>query len=422
MPITPNGPNSNADIGRFSQTAENITDKAFGGLGKLTIKDVLGFGVLEATSGFNSAILLDGLIKDLDGPILKDMAKEVITTMSNWFNDPELLCCLIQGIWASYASTYSWADLAKMQKEGFSIADSKFGQWLDVLISFVDLVITFISSDLRKISIMIPDFLKEITNGVIGAILMVLQEVLFALRDSAINEILYQIDRAQGASMDMENIWAKCIPFAQLLDIIKKYVHDYGLFAELFEKIKGFISQQIGNFGYMKALDFPKNVKDIEFLYWFRDLLIKLKQAALNFDLCVNYGYAAPGGAVPQGNLGGDSSTDGTDGGGGGLDNPSASQGIKVASDGTILRDNSKQMSNPMFLLANSSIRTFLNKYQGYPLDYVDNLLAGSSSADSIKGTDINSVKVSDLNADCPNTPRPQELVNWALRIRNRNL
>lgn len=423
MSISPNSPNNQADVNAYSQFAETAVGSTFGRLGTLTVKDVLGFTILEQSTGFNSGIVLSELINELDMPILKNLALDCIAVVSNWFNDPELLCCLIQGIWAIYAASHSNTDLAKLQQNGTGVADSSFGKFLDILIAFVDLIISFISSDIKKISTMIPDFIKEIANGVIGAILMVMQEVLFALRDSIINYILQQIDRAQALSLDMENIWAKCIPFGELLDILKKHVHDYGLFAELFEKIKGFVAGKVGDFAYMKKLDFPKNIKDIEFLYWFRDLLIKLKQAAISFDLCVNYGTGATGGAVPTPVPPGDEEERiGLPKNTTGRTTPNEVQGIKVAADGTILQDRPTERTNLIPVLANSSIRNFLHKYYGYPLDVIDNLITGSTSLDSIKGTDINSANVSNLNADCPNSPTPAQIVRWALEIRSRNL
>lgn len=424
MAVSPNRANSNDDISRFSQTAESVVEGAFGRIGKLTVKDVLGFTTLERKLGkdVGEVIMLDELINNLDRPILKGLLMDTIAVVSNWFEDPEVLCCLIQGIWAMYASTADNEVINKLN-QGLVLADTDFGKWLDVLIAFIDLIITFISTDIRKISLMIPDIIKEITNGVIGAVLLILQEVLFAIRDSAIGEIIYQINRAKAAALDIENIWAKCVPFAQLLDLLKKYVTDYGLFAELFEKIKGFIAGKVGEFDYMKKLDFPKNINDLEFLYWFRDLLIKLKQAAINFDLCVFYGAASITGAVDNQVPAGaeDDTRIGLTKDQANRPNPNEAQGIKVAADGTILRD-ANGAKNLIPVLANSSARTFLNKYYGYPLAVVDNILSGSTSADSINGTDINSNVLSSLNADCPNAPTPQEVVRWALRIRNRNL
>jgi hypothetical protein len=329
-----------------------------------------------------------------------------------------------------WASENSHTDIAKKNRDGISIADANFGKWLDILIAFVDLIITFIGTDLKKISIMIPDLIKEFTNGVISAVLLILQQVLFAIRDSAIAKIIEEIDRANSEGFNWQTIWAKCIPFSQLLDVIKKYVTDYGLFAELFEKVKGYVSGKVNECKYLKTLNFPKSPQDLEFLYWFRDLLIKLKQAALNFDLCVSYAVA-PGGSVKIAQGGGGS---GFGVGGGRNDDPGNNNegrdvptvpGLKLGPDGTILENRDtqqEQRDNILPVLSNSSIRGFLNKYYGLPLDVVDNLLVGASPADSIQGTNINANNLSAVNADCPNSPSPEEIVKWALRIRNRNL
>jgi len=428
MPIQPNQPNRESDVHQFSEKVEKVVENSFLGLGKtLTVKDVLGVSFLEKRTGktTSEAVLLNELINNLDTPMLKGLVQDTIAVVSNWFESPEILCCLIQGLWAMYAAS-NGGTLAQIQKNGIGLADSNFGRWIDVIIATVDFIIVFLGSDVKKISIMIPDLIKEITNGVIGAILMVLQEVLFALRDSVLNQILAAIDKSEQGGLDSNNIWAKCIPFSQLIEVLKRYIHDYGLFAQLFEKIKGYVSTLVGKFEFYKKLDFPKNVRDLEFLYWFRDLLVKLKEASINFDLCVFYGYSATGGdtesvipvdpeAVRVGSPG----------------KPVAGtiapivQGLKIASNGTILDNNetkTEQRNNTIPILSTSSIRTFLNKYYGYPLDVVDNILTGSSSADNIHGTDINSNQTSNVNADCPNSPAPEEIVRWALRIRNRNL
>lgn len=405
--------NSQPDIEGFSRGLED----AIGRVGSITVRDVLGISLFERVTqkNVNETVILKDMISKIDQPILKGLAMDTITVLSNWFNDPETVCCLIQGIWSMYAASN------ETPPTDFRLADTDFVKWLDVLISFIDLIIVLLTSDLKKLELFIPDFIKEITNAIIGAILLVLQETLFALRDSIINRILAEIDDAA----DQNSIWAKCLPLQQLLDVIKRYVSDYGLFAELFEKIKGFISGKVGDFGRLKDLGLPKNVRDLEFLYWFRDLLLKLKQATLNFDLCVFYGNAATGG-----NTNPEDDPDNSVGNGGILasdsqirrPNPSEVQGLKLAADGTILEDRAQARENTIPILTNSSVRTFLNKYYGFPLDVVDNVLTGTTSDDNVQGTNINSNRISDINADCPNSPSPEEIVKWALRVRNRNL
>lgn len=414
MALNPNNPNSQSDVDGFTRGIEDAIGKLGG---NITVRDVLGLSMFERVTQkrIDETIILKDMIDKIDQPILKGLAMDSITVMSNWFNDPETVCCLIQGLWAMYASS------RETPPTNFTIADTDFVKWLDVLISFIDLIIVLLTSDLKKLELFIPDFIKEITNGIIGAILLVLQETLFALRDSIINRILGEIDDA----MNQDAIWAKCLPLQQLLDVIKRYVDDFGLFAELFEKIKGFISGKVGDFGRLKNAQLPKNIRDLEFLYWFRDLLIKLKQATLNFDLCVFYGYSATGGAIDP-----DDQQPISPDSGDVLGrrpkirrpNPDEVQGLKVAADGTILEDRTSARNNTIPILTNSSIRTFLNKYYGFPLDVVDNVLTGTTSNDNVQGSDITSNRPSDINSDCPNSPSPEEIVKWALRVRNRNL
>lgn len=412
MALNSHSANSQPDIEGFSRGLED----AIGKVGNLSVRDVLDVSLFDRVTQkkVNETIILKDMISQIDQPILKGLAMDTITVLSNWFNDPETICCLIQGIWAWYAASND------TPPTDFRIADTDFTKWIDVLISFIDLIIVLLTSDLKKIELFIPDFIKEITNAIIGAILLVLQETLFSLRDSIINRILGEIDNA----VDENSVWAKCLPLQQLLDVIKRYVSDYGLFAELFEKIKGFISGKVGDFGRLKDLGLPKNVRDLEFLYWFRDLLLKLKQATLNFDLCVFYGNSPTGGNNNE-----EDDPNNSIGNGGILPsdsqirrpNPSEVQGLKITGDGTILEDRTAARENSIPILTNSSIRTFLNKYYGFPLDVVDNVLTGTTSNDNVQGTNINSNRVSDINADCPNSPSPEEIVKWALRVRNRN-
>ena len=103
-------------------------------------------------------------------------------------------------------------------------------------------------------------------------------------------------------------------------------------------------------------------------MYWFRDLLIKLKQATLSFDLCYLPQTAAAGGVIPeeliprplQKSIPGGYDEEGSG-------KPEALQGVTVGADGTILRDTSALKANSLPILTNSSIRGFLNKYYLHP-------------------------------------------------------
>ena len=358
--------------------------------------------------------LLSEIINKIDKPILKGLAQDVATVLTNWFEDPKIICCLIQGLWSIYATDKMKKDLNA--RKSMSVSNTDFTDFLDMLITFIDLIIVILTNGIKKLVFMIPDILKEIMYGVMGSVLIVLQQTMYALRDSAIASIIRWIDNSV-AGVNGDSIWAKCLPLSQFLDIVKKYVSDYGLLSEIDEKIKGYIASMHNRFGLQKKLNLPQSAKDLEFLYWFRNLLINMKEATLNFELCIPFQYdpsASSDSNIPNNSNYSNEQPFNNNG----YNLTPSNLGIKMSSDGTILVD--KQTVNTLPLLSNSSIRGFLNKYYGYPLDVVDSLLVGSSPKDSIIGTDINSNNISDLNADCPNTPSPEEIMKWALNIRNR--
>lgn len=263
---------------QLSKTLDTVTDS----IGQFGLDDI----VLGATGkgGRNLAhrvALLRTSVNDIDQPLLKSFANDILGLMSTWFQSPETLCCLVQGIWAMYVDSH--------HLKGDELSLDKFSDFLDSLIAFIDLIITFLTDDIRKLVSFIPDFIKEIMDGVMGAILLVIQETLFILRDSVLNTILEWID---SVKIDKKNIWARCLPLAQLLNIIKKYISDYGILAKLMDKIKGYTSGLRAKWSLIKNNgNLIPNIKDLEYLYWLRDLLFKLKKATINFDLCVDYQY-----------------------------------------------------------------------------------------------------------------------------------
>jgi len=359
--------------------------------------------------------LLFKLVNDIDRPILKGLVDDALTVLSNWFEDPEVVCCLIQGLWAIYAKSIKEGDFK------IGLNETEWAKWIDLLISFVDLIIVFLTNDIKKFVFFIPDIFKELMNGVMGAILLVLQEVLFTLSDSLINGLISTIDKA--GTRDTDSIWAKCLPLNDLLRILKKYFSDYGLFADLFAKIKGFISGKVSGFSANKKFNLPLQAHDLEFLYWFRNLLIKIKQAAISFDLCVSYEYkVGDGNSITDPtstNQLGPLSTLITDPGKS-LTSAQGLDGLAYTSDRSILIDRNKWKEGRIPLLSNSSIRNFLHDYMGYPYDKVDMIITGSFPSDNITGTNINSDRFSNLNADCPNTPDPNSIIKWAMGLRDR--
>ncbi len=364
------------------------------------------------------AVLLRGLVNEIDRPILKSFATDMINTMAGWFDDPEVLCCLINAIWTSFQAT-------KTQtvglKEKLTIGDTGFGSFLDMLIVFVDFIIAFITRDLKQIVLFIPDFIREIFGAVMGSILLLLQETLYTIRDSLLQSLLDWVDD----SVDSDSLWAKCLPMQQFLNLIKTYISDYGLFAEVMEKIRGWLSGKKTDWS-MKAEKLVPMTKDLEFLRWFRDLLVKLKRAVINFELCVEYAYV-PNNTTTNGgstepsqityrdvalNTSAVTTT-----------NTLAKQRVPLIvgddnktitisdkdsriRDDDILRttNNTRTTNNGTYIsrLSNDSIVNFVKNNYGFSSDVVEQSLK----------------KVSD---GCPGFPGGQELKSYLDRIRNRN-
>lgn len=405
-----NGANSQLDLDQFSSGVKNIFDK----IENPSLLNIAGTPGKELRKRID---LLKSMVDDLNKPILKSLCNDMISTMISWLEDPQVLCCLIQGIWASYIAKNLKLDTSTR----LSLNDSDFGKFLDKLIAFVDFIIIFLTQDIKKLVIFIPDLIKEVMDAVMGMVLLLIQETLFALRDSVLAVIFNWID-----SWDTEKVWAKCLPLKQFINILKKYINDYGILADIFTKIKSYTSSLRIKFGeYQKEL--VPNIKDLEFLYWLRDLLIKLKQATLSFDLCVDYDF------IPTTTINSNSknSTVGetyiTDINNKTGDNSSLSslnnqQGYTIGADGTILVNRDKQTSNTgnwIPKLSNSFLREFIHKQYNIPYDVIDNTITRSSSEDSIQGTNINSTAFQTLTDKCVNTPASEEVLKWILNIRN---
>jgi hypothetical protein len=372
------------------------------------LADIVNLSTKGTYSRFNT--LLERNIEEIDKPILRGFLRDITTVLTNWFENPEVVCCLIQGIWAWYVKSSMDQDFK------INLLSTNFGKWIDALVAFLDLIIALLSGQMKKFAFFLPDVFKEIMNGVYAAIITLLQQTFITLRDSIFGRVLDII--RQEALRD--RVWAKCLPLHDLIRVMLKYVDDYGLFADLFNKMTGLIA---GEYNFWKAMkDLCVSSKDLEFLLWLRDLLLKMKYAYASLDLCVQYAYS-PDAQNPdiaqiiqsgpmirgQGDLPPDIK-------------PSDLGYTFMPSDrGRILIDKNRLQENGSIpLLSNSSVREFLHTYMGYNYDQIDNILTNSLASDSIQGTNINSDRLSNINADCPNTPEPEALIRWALGLRDR--
>jgi hypothetical protein len=404
------GPNSQIDVDQFSTGIKNVFDT----IENPSVTNILGTPGQELRK---RSELLRQMVNDLNKPILKALANDMLSVLVSWLDDPQVLCCLIQGIWSSYvAKNVNLSTNAKIQ-----LADSDFGKFLDHLIAFVDFIIIFITQDIRRFVIFIPDLIKEIMNAIMGMIILLIQETAFALRNSVLSVIFEWMDK-----WDTEKTWSKCLPLKQMINILKKYVHDYGILSSIFEKIKGYVcgmaskSEQV-------AKNLTVNVKDLEFLYWLRDLLIKLKRATLNFDLCIDYEFR------PTSDINhSDSKTDkytktsyvddinsinkDNDG------DIEKQQGYTIGSDGTIFIDKDNSINNNgawISRISNSFLREFIHKEYSIPYDVIDNTITRGTSKDNIQGTSVTSENYI-IQDRCTNTPTSEETIQWILNLRSR--
>jgi hypothetical protein len=411
--MAPNNANSQLDVNQFSNGVEDVINRA-SNPNITTILNTPGRILSDRMS------LLRETVNKVDKPILKQFANDMLSVLVSWLDDPEVLCCLIHGIWSAYASQN---DITGNDPRGqLTLADSDFGKFLDMLITFVDFIIILLTDDIKKLTFFIPDVIKEIFSAIMGAVLLVIQETIFSLRDSVLRVIFDWMDE-----WDNNGTWAKCLPLKHMIDVLKKYVHDYGALAELMGKIKGFVSGMKGSWSKKLEAVVP-NAKDLEFLYWLRDLLIKLKRAVLNFDFCVDYEFVpATGTPSDIGIKEMDRSATLNKFRNPEYDNvgdPNSQQGYTIGADGTILvnKDAVANTANGNYIprVSNSFLREFIHSQYNLPYDVIDNTLTRGTAADHIQGTNVTSSNVDTIVSRCANTPTAQETLRWMLNLRDR--
>lgn len=413
MALQTQGPNSQIDIDQFSTGVRTV----FNTIENPSISNITGLIGTPGKELQKRASLLSQMVNDLNNPILKGLATDMISVMTSWLEDPKVLCCLIQGIWAAYVAKNEKLTVSASLK----LADTGFGKFLDHLITLIDFIIILLTQDIKRIVFFIPDFVKEIMTAVMGAVLLLIQEVSFALRDSILEIIFVWID-----TWDTEKTWSKCLPLKQMINILKKYIHDYGILAEIFEKTKGYVAGLRMKFNPLAKTLVP-NIKDLEFLYWLRDLFIKLKRAALNFDLCVDYEFVPSAGTTDKNNNNQILKTryisDIINPNQENLGDIKTQQGYTIGSDGTILVDKDNLNNNNgnwVPRLSNSFLREFIHKEYNIPYDVIDNTITRGTSGDNIQGTLINSSSAFTIQDRCSNTPSSEDAVQWILNLRNR--
>lgn len=253
-------------------------------------------GVINDTQ-YDAIGLLKGMTENIDKPILKSFAADMVDVLSAFYMDETALCCLIKNIMMQLGLTLKYEEyreyLDKIKREkGFSqttfenlifeMKELDFITYLDYTISVIDIVLVFLELDIKDLIMPSLDFIRDISNAAIGFLLIGMQQIIFTLRDGAIAWIIQEIEKNTA---DVN--WAKCLPYMDFLSVLKKYIHDYGLFDKLMNLFQGFMGDKHRD--WMNALksDRVKNVKLIQFLRWIKSILQQIREAVLSWEFCL---------------------------------------------------------------------------------------------------------------------------------------
>ena len=383
---------------------------------------------------------LDRMITQIDTPILKDLMTDMSNLLSSMYGSPEVLCCLIKNIFLSVAGANDLENYRTLQEllrgDPSSVTDEELDSLnpfnsssvagsIDSLIFIIDAIIIFLEMDLQDFVIPTLDFSSMMMESIVSALVMILQEIIFTLRDTAINWILQTVQDNLGESPAL-----KCIPFMDLIRFIRKYLHDYGLTGKFFNWFKklidGFISNRKLHWQQVVEKETMDKAWAIDFLKSLRSLLVSLKDATLDISMCIDIDDQLPDQGTTDAEV--------REGEGFGLftgmpgehnnDNGSINNlNAIVADNGTILKDSSGAATgagNPSRYKAPSSseINAFLQKQLGLPADLANQLSGLTSSLDNIQGTLSDNPSIA--GRDCGYVLDSQELASAVLDVARR--
>jgi len=352
--------------------------------------------------------LLNRLVTEVDNPILKDLMRDMTNLLSSMYGSPDTLCCLIKNIFLSVAGANDIENYKKLQetlrgsdgdKENLSslnpFASGSAGDSLDSLIFIIDAIILFLEMDIKDFVFPSLDFSAMLMESVMSALMMVLQEIIFTLRDTAINWILQTVQDNLGNSPAL-----KCLPFMDLIRFIRTYLHDYGVTGKFFNWFKklidGFISNRKLKWQNVVDQDIIDRTKVLDFLKSVRSLLVQLKSATLDIFMCIDVDDQLPDQGLTPSETGENDPWFGLFKGmpsdnnnqNGSLSNLNAI----VGDNGTILRDSSGASTgagnqSPYSAPSNNEISNFLQKQLGLSPELANQLTGFTSSLDNIQGT-----------------------------------
>lgn len=380
--------------------------------------------------------LLDKMMTEIDTPILKDLMTDMTNLLSSVYGSPETLCCLIKNLFLTFAGANDIENYRAVQERlrgdpNASVEEDLFSDpsvigVIDSLIFIIDAIILFLQMDLKDFVFPSLDFSAMLMEGIMSALMMVLQEIIFTLRDTAINWILQTVQDNLGDSPAL-----KCLPFMDLIRFIRTYLHDYGVTGKFFNWFKklidGFISNRKAKWQHVVDQDAIDIAYVLDFLKSIRSLLVLLKSATLDISMCIDIDDQLPPEGVTNSEAGESPS-------GFGLFNgmPSDDTNVNgnianlnaiVGDNGTILRNSSGAATgpgnqSPYKAPSNSEINAFLQKRLGLPAELANQLSGFTSSLDNVHGTLSDNPHIA--GRDCGYVLDSKELASAVLDVARR--
>jgi hypothetical protein len=425
MPVNNQNPNSEKDIrDKITRFSESLSDTSFKGVNDLV--SIVNDAQLDSVG------LLRKLTEDIDRPLLKTFSTDMINFLGSFYGSEEVLCCLLKNliIMAGAGDTITeWREAVKKFKENItgeeedlaneyrvSVSDLAFVKTLDEMIFVIDTIIVFLELDVQDVLFPIIDFSHLLSSAILGMLIIAMQEIVFTLRDTAIAWVIDSLVQNVG-----DQTWLKCLPFMDFVRILRRYIHDYGFLDRLFTLINGYVGDIYKKFDLYRKSDILENVRLLEFLKWLRDILVKMKNAAINWELCVDLDFDMD----PDRNkteiesVYGDFITDYLTGKIT-LGDPPDNLNITLGDDNTILSNIDQPLFNKSALEnyrppSNSEIRNFLVGSLGISAEQADQMTGMTNARDNIQGT--LSRDPMRTNNDCGYTLNPSDIKKILLDI-----
>jgi len=354
-------------------------------------------------------------LNKINNETLNLLVKDLTLFVTDQFTQ-ETICCLIKNLILMLKSgTWVRSQVAAMHSRNKELKTKweEFLDLLDTLVFIIDTIILLLQWDIKDFVMPILDISAMILDGIMGAILICLQQILYTIKDSLVNLLTDEI------SQNMEKVpgLAKCFDFIKLITIIRRYVGDFGMLNKLFNFLKTTVTNNWkATFNKWNSEKQLENLKMIKLLKSVRALLLKIKQAAINFDSCVfpdtlldmNDNLASQASAS-GGSNGGPWRPDAN---GGRLDNLNAF----VADDGTILKNSDVGGADGNILESPSSsdINALLKSRFGLPASLADLLTGFTASPDHVQGTMSDNAHMT--GNDCGYVMNAQKLTDSVLK------